>query len=188
MKSHSTLCRSLVCGLLASFALIASTSVSHAITTIDRAITLTEENGVLTVSGANASDWETPTARAFGEGWNLNYIQGGGDYFQLRNEAAWSEPGETTHNFLSKTAFIGSYAIFSDDPSPVPTDFLSGADSTAIVIPYSQGTVGGNYYITFIDKGDHHDNTVPEGGSTAVLVAGAGSLLCFLRKRCSPQV
>jgi len=175
--------QALACSLLALFA---SNSDLQAVT-IDRAITLTEENGVLTVSGANASDWLTPTARPFGEGWNLSYNYQGGDFFSLRNEAAWSEPGETTHNFLTKTAFIGVYAIFSDDPSAVPSDFLTGADSTAIGIPYSQGAVGGTYYITFIDKGDARVSA-PDGGSTALLVAGSASLLCFLRKRSSARV
>ena len=181
MKTHFTSYRSLACAAVATLVLFASTLDLQA---TDRAITLTEENGTLSVSGPNASDWNTPTVRPFGESWELSAVD---SFLILRNEAAWSEPSGNTFNALTKTAFLGTYYIFSDDPGPVPSDFLTGADSTAISIPYSEDAQGGNYLITFIDKGDADTNhNAPDGGSTALFV-GAASLLCFLRKRATPK-
>jgi len=177
MKTHLASYRSLACAAVAALALFVSSSSSQA---TDRAITLTEENGTLTLSGPNASDWNTPTVRSFGESWELSAVD---SFLILRKEAAWSEPSGNTFNALTKTVFLGTYYIFSDDPGPVPTDFLTGADSTAISIPYSEDAQGGNYLITFIDKGDvDTTHNTPDGGSTALFV-GAASLLCFLRKR-----
>lgn len=156
----------------------------------DRYITLTENSdGTLTISGANASDWLTPTVRPEGESWALDEKD---SFFNLKNEGAWLEPdGSGLYNTLQKSVFLNEFYITSETAGPIPTgeDFLTGTNGAELAFGYQDDAQTGTYHITFFDNGDKPTtSTVPEPASVSLLFVGGAFLLGFLRKHRSAQV